>query len=58
MVLFIEELRCPGLHLKTTASCELLFRDSTAMLVEPTMGHSLQGHPKFETPLVGSVTLS
>ena len=42
-------------HVKTTASCALLFRDATAMLVKPTMGHSLQGHPKFETPLVGSV---
>ena len=33
----------------------MLFRDATAMLVKPVMGHSLQGHAKFETPLVGSV---
>ena len=50
-----EELRFGGLYLKTTASCAMMFRDATAMLMKPTMGHSLQGHPKFETPLVGSV---
>ena len=51
-----EELRFGGLYLKTTASCAMMFRDATAMLVnKQTMGHSLQGHAKFETPLVGSV---
>ena len=29
----------------------------TAMLVKPTMDHSLQGHPKLKLPLVGSVRL-
>ena len=32
-----------------------MFRDVTAILMKPVMGHSLQGHAKFETPLVGSV---
>ena len=50
-----EELRFGGLYLKTTASCAMMFRDTTAMLAKPVMGHSLRGHAKFETPLVGSV---
>ena len=50
-----EKLRCGAMHFKTTASCAMLFRESTAMLVKPTMGHSLQGHPKLKLPLVGSV---
>ena len=41
--------------MKTTASCAMLFSDATAMLMKPTMGHSLQGHAKLEIPLVGSV---
>ena len=28
-----EQLRCGSLHLKTTASCAMLFRDVTAMLM-------------------------
>ena len=55
-----EKLRCRAMHFKTTASCgscAMLFRESTAMLVKPTMGHSLQGHPKLKLPLVGSVRL-
>ena len=36
-----EELRFGGLHLRTTASCAMLFRDVTAMLMNPVMGHSL-----------------
>ena len=35
----------------------MLFRESTAMLVKPAMGHSLQRHANVETPLVGSVRL-
>ena len=52
-----EKLRCSGLHLKTTASCAMLFREPTAMLVKPVMGHSLQRHANVKTPLVGSVRL-
>ena len=52
-----EKLRCGAMHFKTTASCAMLFRESTAMLVKPTMGHSLHEHAKFEIPLVGSVRL-
>ena len=33
----------------------MLFSDATVMLMKPTMGHSLQGHAKFEMPLAGSV---
>ena len=33
-----KELRCGGLHFKTPSSCAMLFRESTAMLVKPTMG--------------------
>ena len=36
----------------------MLFRESTAMLVKPVMGHSLQRHANVETPLVGSVRLA
>ena len=43
-----------GLHLKTTASCAMLFRDVTAMLMKPVMGHSLRELAKFKLPLVGS----
>ena len=50
-----KEVAFRGLHLKTTASCAMLFSDSTAMLMKPVMGHSLQGHAKFEMPLAGSV---
>ena len=49
------KVRFAGLHLKTTASCAMLFRESTAMLVKPALGHSLQSHANVETPLVGSV---
>ena len=52
-----EELRFAGLHLKTTASCAMLFRDVTAMLVKPKMGHSLCELAKLKIPLVGSVRL-
>ena len=50
-----EELRFGGLHLKTTASCAMLFRDVTAMLMKPVMGHSLRELAKLKLPLVGSV---
>ena len=49
-----EELRCGVMHLKATASCAMLFREPTAMLAKPVMGHSLQGHPKLKLPLVDS----
>ena len=52
-----EELRFGGLHLKTTASCAMLFRDVTAMLMKPVMGHSLRELAKLKIPLVGSVRL-
>ena len=52
-----EELRCGGLHLKTTASCAMLFRDVTAMLVKPALGHSLRELAKMKLPLVGSVCI-
>ena len=51
-----EELRCGSLHLKTTASCAMLFRDVTAMLMEPVMGHSLRELAKLKLPL-GSLRL-
>ena len=49
------KVRFAGLHLKTTASCAILFRDVTAMLMKPVMGHSLRELAKFRIPLVGSV---
>ena len=43
-------------NVKTTASCAMLFRDVTAMLMKPVMlGHSLREHAKLKIPLVGSV---
>ena len=50
-----EKLRCGGLHFKTAESCAMLFRESTAMLVKPTMGQSLRELAKLKIPLVGSV---
>ena len=50
-----EELGFGGLHLKTTASCAILFRDVAAMLMKPVIGHSLRELAKFKIPLVGSV---
>ena len=44
------------MHLKTTASCALLFRDVAAMLMKPVIGHSLRELAKFKIPLVGSST--
>ena len=41
--------------MKTTPSCAILFRDVTAMLMKPVMGHSLRELAKFKIPLVGSV---
>ena len=49
------KVRFAGLHLKTTASCAILFRDVTAMLMKPVIGHSLRELAKFKIPLVGSV---
>ena len=47
---------CNGaMHFKSTASCAMMFRESTAMLVKPVMGHSLQGHPKLKLPLVAGL---
>ena len=40
--------------LKTTASCAILFRDVTAMLMKPVIGHLLRELAKFKIPLVGS----
>ena len=51
------ELRCGDLHLETTANCAMLFRDVTAMMTKPTMGHSLCELANFEIPLAGSVRL-
>ena len=47
------------LHFKTAASCAMLFRDVTAMLMKPTMGHLLRKLAKLKLPLplVGSVRL-
>ena len=58
MVLFIER----GVALWRLAfqnGCELCYavQESTALLVKPVMGHSLQRHANAETPLVGSVRL-
>ena len=52
-----EELRFGGLHLNTTASCAMLFRDVTAALMKPVMGHSLCELAKLKIPLVGSVSV-
>ena len=41
--------------LETTASCAMLSRDVTAMLMKPVMGHSLRELAKFKIPLAGSV---
>ena len=51
------KVRFAGLHLKTTASCAILFRDVTAMLIKPVIGHSLRELAKLKLPLVrmGSV---
>ena len=35
--------------------CDILFRDVTAMLIKPVIGHSLRELAKFKIPLVGSV---
>ena len=43
------------MHFKTTVSCAMLFRESTAMLVKPAMGHSFRELAKLKIPLVGSV---
>ena len=45
------------MHLKTTASCAMLFRDVTAMMTKPAMDHSLRELEKLKLPLVGSVRL-
>ena len=45
------------MHLETTANCVMLFRDVTAMLMRPVIGHSLRELAKLKIPLVGSVRL-